>query len=85
MEFWARDLHDFFNVALQSVKIRKARIFVMKSEIKSNTIYKTHIKNVRIFDNEKMWIKKIAKLLSHSICFHMQEAGFFREVHGLYV
>ena len=39
----------------------------MKIEIVLNTTYKTHIKNVHIFDHEKNWIEKIAKLLSHSI------------------
>ena len=49
----ARDLHDFLNVAWQTVDVRKACKIVMKSEIVSNTTYKTHIKNFRIFDNEK--------------------------------
>ena len=67
MECRARDLHDFFNVAWQTVDVRKARKIVMKSDIVLNTAYKTHIKNGRIFDHEKNWIEKIAKLLSHSI------------------
>ena len=53
MECRARDLNDFFNVACQTVDVRKARKIVMKSKIVSNTTYKTHIKNVRIFDHEK--------------------------------
>ena len=53
MECRARDLHDFFDVAWQTVDVRKARKIVMKSEIVSNTTFKTHIKNVRIFDHEK--------------------------------
>ena len=67
VECRARDLHDFFNVTWQTVDVNKARNIVMKSEIVFNTTYKTHIKNVRIFDHEKIWIEKIAKLLSHSI------------------
>ena len=39
--------------AWQTVDVRKARIIVMKNEIVLNTTYKTHIKNVRIFDHEK--------------------------------
>ena len=62
-EFWwhgvhvecrAHDLHDFFNVALQTVDVRKARKIVMKSEFVLNTTYKAHIKNVRIFDHENI-------------------------------
>ena len=68
MECRTRDLHDFFNVAWQMIDVRKAHKIVMKSEIVSNTTYKTQIKNVRIFDHEKIWIEKIAKLLSHIIC-----------------
>ena len=45
--------HDFFNVAWQTVDVRKTGKIVMKSEIVSNTTYKTHIKNIRIFDHEK--------------------------------
>ena len=71
VECRARDLHDFINVVWQTVDVRKARKIVKKSEIVSNTTYKTHIKNVCIFDHEKNWIEKIAKLLSHSIL--MQE------------
>ena len=67
VECKARDLRDFFNVAWQAVGVRKARNIVMKSEIVSNTTYKTYIKNVRVFDHEIIWIEKIAKLLSHSI------------------
>ena len=67
MECKARDLHDFFNVASQTVDVRKARKIVMKSDIVLDTTYKTHIINVRIFDHEKTWIEIIAKLLSHSI------------------
>ena len=52
VECRARDLHDFFNVARQTVDVRKACKIVMKSEIVSNTTYNTHIKNVRIFDHE---------------------------------
>ena len=52
MECRAHDLHDFFNVAWQTVHVRKARKIVMKSEIVPNTTYKTHVKNVRIFDHE---------------------------------
>ena len=33
VECRACDLHDFFNVALQTVDVRKARKIVMKSEI----------------------------------------------------
>ena len=53
MECRARDLHDFVNVASQTVDVRKARKIVMKSDIVINTTYKTHIKNFRIFDHEK--------------------------------
>ena len=53
VECRARDLHDFFNVTWQTVDVRKARKIVMKSEIVLNTTYKTHIKNVHIFDDEK--------------------------------
>ena len=68
VECRARDLHDFLNVAWQTVNVRKAHKFVMKNDIVSNTTYKTHIKGVHIFDHEKkIWIEKIAKLLSHSI------------------
>ena len=49
----ARDLHDFLNVAWQTVDARKACKIVMKSEIVLNTTYKTHIEKVRIFDHEK--------------------------------
>ena len=52
MECRARDLHDFLNVAWQTVDVRVARKTVTKSEIESNTTYKTHIKNFRIFDHE---------------------------------
>ena len=69
MECRARDLHDFFNVASQTVDVRKSRKIVMESKIVSNTTYKTHIKNVRIMDHEKKLIEKIAKLLSHSIYY----------------
>ena len=58
MECRARDLHDFFNVASQTVDVRKSRKIVMESKIVSNTTYKTHIKNVRILDHEKNWIEK---------------------------
>ena len=38
--------------------VRKARKMVMKSKIVLNITYKTHIKNVRIFDHEKkIWIE----------------------------
>ena len=67
MECRARDLQDFFNVAWQMVDVRKARKTVMKSDIGSNTTYRTHIKNVSIFNHEKNGLKKIVKLLSHSI------------------
>ena len=67
MECRARDLHDFFNVASQTVYVRKARKIVMKRDIVLKRTYETHIKNVRIFDHEKIWIENIAKLLSHSI------------------
>ena len=53
VECRAHDLHDFFNVTWQTVDVRKACKTVMKSEIVLNTNYKTHIKNVRIFDHEK--------------------------------
>ena len=52
MECRARDLHDFFNVAMQTVDVVVARKTVTKSEIESNTTYKTNIKNFRIFDHE---------------------------------
>ena len=48
MESRARDLHDFFNVASQTVDVRKSPKIVMESKIVSNTTYKTHIKNVDI-------------------------------------
>ena len=51
----------------QTVDVWKVHKIVMKSEIGSNMTYKMPIKIVRIFDHEKMWIEKIAKLLSHSI------------------
>ena len=47
--------------------VRKAHKIVMKSKIVLNTTFKTHIKNVGIFDHEKNGLNKIAKLLSHSI------------------
>ena len=53
MESRARDLHDFFNVASQTVDVRKWPNIVMESKIVSNTTYKMHIKNVRILDHEK--------------------------------
>ena len=53
VECRARNLHDFFNHASQTVDIRKSRKIVMESKIVSNTTYKTHIKNVRILDHEK--------------------------------
>ena len=59
VECRARDLQDFFNVAWQTVDVRKARKTVMKSDIGSNITYKTHIKNVRIFDHEKNGLKKL--------------------------
>ena len=40
MECRARDLHDFFKVAWQTVDVRKAHKIVMKSEIVSNMTYK---------------------------------------------
>ena len=53
-------LHDFFNVTWQTVDVRKARKIVMKREIVLNTIYKTHVKNVCIFDHEiKFGLKKL--------------------------
>ena len=52
MECRARDLHDFLNVAWPTVDVRVARKTVTKSEIESNTTYKAHIKNFRIFDHE---------------------------------
>ena len=39
MECRARDLHDFFNVALQTVDVRKVRKSVMKREIVLNTTF----------------------------------------------
>ena len=54
----ARDLHDFFNVAWQTVDVGKVCKIAMKGEIVSNTTFKTHIKNVRIFDHEKNWIEQ---------------------------
>ena len=45
--------HDFFNVASQTMDVRKSHKIVIESEIVKNTTYKTHIKNVRIFDHEK--------------------------------
>ena len=59
MECRARDLHDFFNVASQTVDVRKSRKIVMESKIVSNTTYKTHIKNVRILDHKKNGLKKL--------------------------
>ena len=53
MECSARDLHDFFNVASQTVDARKSRKIVMESKNVSNTTYKMQIKNVRILDHEK--------------------------------
>ena len=53
VECRAHDLHDFLNVAWKTVGVRKARKIVMKSEIVSNTTYKTHIKTFRMFDLEK--------------------------------
>ena len=58
VECRARDLHDFFNVAWQTVDVRKARKIVMKSEILPNTTYKTHIKK-RSHEHEKNWIEKL--------------------------
>ena len=49
----SRDLHDFLSVAWQTDDVNKACKIVMKSKIVSNTIYKTHIKNLSIFDYEK--------------------------------
>ena len=60
MECRTRDLHDFFDVARQTVDARKARCVIIT--------YKTHIKNVRIFDHEKKnRFEKFAKFLSHNI------------------
>ena len=53
VECRACDLHDFFNVTWQTVDVRKAHKIVMKSKIVLNTTYKTHIKNVSLFDHEK--------------------------------
>ena len=53
MECRVRDLHDFLNVAWQTVDVRKTRKIVMKREIVLNTTYKTYIKYIRIFDHEK--------------------------------
>ena len=53
MECRARDLHDFFNVASQTVEVRKWRKIVMESKNVSNTTYKMKIENVRIVDHEK--------------------------------
>ena len=68
MECRARDWHDFLNVAWQTLNVRKAHTMVMKGETVcfDHTTYKTHIKNVCIFDHEKMDLK-IAKFMSHSI------------------
>ena len=43
-----------FNVTWQTVGVRKSHKIVMESEIVLNMTYKTHIKNVRIFDHEKI-------------------------------
>ena len=43
MECRARDVHDFFNVAWQTVDVRKAHEIVTKSKIVLNMTYKTHI------------------------------------------
>ena len=53
VECRARDLHNFFNVAWQTVGVRKACKIVMKSDIVLNPTYNTRIKKVRIFDHEK--------------------------------
>ena len=42
--------------------VREAGKMVMKSKIVLNMTYKTHIKNVRIFDHEKKFVLK--KLLN---------------------
>ena len=54
MECRARDLYVSFDATWQTVDVREARKIVTKSEIVLNTTYKTHIKNVRIFDHEKI-------------------------------
>ena len=79
VECRARDLHDFFNVTLRTVDVSKARKMVMKSKIVLNMTYKTHIKNVCIFDHEKkVGLKKllnirliyIIKYMLHRIIVH---------------
>ena len=78
VECRARDLHDFFNVTLRTVDVRKARKMVMKSKIVLSMTYKTHIKNVRIFDHVKNGLKKllnicliyIIKYMLHRIIVH---------------
>ena len=67
MECRARDLHNFFNVASQTVDVRKARKIVMKS----GSVLTRHIKRISktfaYLIMKKYWMEKIAKLLSHSI------------------
>ena len=61
MECRERDWHEFLNVSLQTVDVRKARKMVMKSEIMQNTTNKTHINSFRVVDHEKkIRLKKIA-------------------------
>ena len=73
MECRAHDLYDFFNVTRRTVDVRKAGKMVMKSKIVFNMTYKTHIKNVRIFDHEKKnGLKKMLNLcliILLSICY----------------
>ena len=73
VECRARDLHDFLNVAWQTVDIRKAGKNIMKSEIMSNTTYKTHMKNVRVFDQEKQIGLK--KMLNFCLIVYLVQAS----------
>ena len=76
----ALDWHDFLNVAWRTVDARKARKMVMKIEIVYSTTYKTLIKNFRTFDHEKIWIEKIAKLLSHST-YRLSLLNYYTDYH----
>ena len=63
----ARDLHDFLNIAWQTVDVRKAHKMVMKIEICITRPTKRISKSFAYLIMKKIWIEKIAKLLSHSI------------------
>ena len=67
MECRARILHDFFNVASQTVVEENRAKLSWKVKLCQTRPIKRISKTFAYWIMKKIWIEKIAKLLSHSI------------------